>query len=135
MTFFIIPPQIFNLDFIFNPQTGTNNLSAKLARLLLGKMHSLRCFFCKALALVSLCDMIANLRQNRTAYVLHGQTTVANHLARRFQANRPQAEAKHAVALDVFVEPVFYAGLVKGVRVMLHDVGISKHSIQRVKIL
>ena len=86
-------------------------------------------------ALARLCNVIADLRKDRTANILHGQPAVADYFAGFLQADRPQAEPENPVAFQIFIDSVPHPHFVEGIGVVLHDVGVGKHGIQPVKIL
>ena len=79
--------------------------------------------------------MISDLRQHLSVNVLKRQTAVTDHLAGLLQANRPQAETIIRISLHVSLDPAHHAGIVKNIRIVLHDVRIRQYVVQRFKII
>ncbi len=86
-------------------------------------------FLCIAFLLTVTADMVSYLRTNRAVYVLHCKTAIPDHLAGFLQAYSPQAKAEYTVTLNVLFYSAADALFIKGIWVVLHDVGIGKNRV------
>lgn len=84
---------------------------------------------------VCVCNVVANLRQDRAVDILHGQPAIADQFTRSLQTDRPQAKAERTVALYVLGDPAVHPCCIERVGIVLRDVGIGEHGIKRVKII
>lgn len=79
--------------------------------------------------------VIADLREHLAFNIVESKAAVADHLACFFQTYCPQAEAVVGIALHVSFDPGLHALIVKGIRIVAHDLLICQHLIQSIEIV
>src|SRR5262245_11811708 len=78
--------------------------------------------------------VIADLDFIQTFDHLVNQATIADHLSRVFQHERPQTESIGGVALQVAFDPVVYACTVERRRIVAHGFAIADDEGERIRV-
>ena len=79
--------------------------------------------------------MIADLRQHLAFDILESKAAVANHLAGLFEAYSPQTEPVICITVHVALDPGSYPLLIKGIRIVLHDLPVGQNFIESIEIV